>query len=344
MQAKDATSVAQPAGGVASRTQPVLDVRDLRMYLLTRWGTTKAVDGVSFQLRSGETLGIVGESGCGKSMLALTLVRLTPQPASRVMGGQVLLDGTDLLTLSPHAMQEVRGRKISMILQDPQQSLNPHFTIGNQLLETMRIHEPEAGRKELRSDAVDALQRLRVPEPLRRLKNYPHELSGGLKQRVVAAMAMAYTPQVLIADEPTTALDVTIQAQFLKLLRELQKETGVAIILITHSFGVVAAACDRVAVMYAGRIVEQGPVEDIFDRPGHPYTGALLESLPSVRERIGELRTITGQPPRLTDLPTGCYFAARCPLAMDKCRAQYPPVFEVAEGHTASCWKLEPQS
>jgi oligopeptide/dipeptide ABC transporter ATP-binding protein len=339
----ESTSVAETTSGAADEARTVLDVRDLAMYLYTRWGVTKAVDGVSFKLKAGETLGIVGESGCGKSMLALSLVRLTPQPASRVMGGQVLLDGTDLLALSSRNMQRVRGRKISMILQDPQQSLNPHFTIGNQLMETMKVHDAGADRGELKSESVAALQRLRVPEPVRRLKNYPHELSGGLKQRVVAAMAMAYTPQVLIADEPTTALDVTIQAQFLELLRELQKETGVAIILITHSFGVVAAACDRVAVMYAGRIVEQGPVEDIFDRPGHPYTRALLESLPSVREKVEALRTIKGQPPLLTSLPVGSYFADRCPLVMDKCRAQYPSTFDVGEGHTASCWKLEKQ-
>jgi oligopeptide/dipeptide ABC transporter ATP-binding protein len=337
----ETTSTVQTVSGAPSIGGTMLDVRDLRMYLFTRWGTTKAVDGVSFQLKSGETLGIVGESGCGKSMLALTLVRLTPRPASRVMGGQVILDGTDLLALSEHAMERIRGRKISMILQDPQQSLNPHFTIGNQLAETMRIHDEAADRRMLKGQSIDALQMLRVPEPARRLKNYPHELSGGLKQRVVGAMAMAATPRVLIADEPTTALDVTIQAQFLRLLSDLQKEMGVGIILITHSFGVVAAACDRVAVMYAGRIVEQGPVEDIFDRAGHPYTQALLGSLPSVREKVGELRTIKGQPPSLTDLPAGCYFAARCPVAMEKCRAQYPPVFDVGQGHTASCWKLE---
>jgi oligopeptide/dipeptide ABC transporter ATP-binding protein len=318
----------------------VLDVRDLRTYLYTRWGVTKAVDGVSFQLYEGETLGIVGESGCGKSMLALSLVRLTPKPAGRIVGGAVWLDGENLLDKTEREMRDIRGRKISMILQDPHQSLNPVFTIGDQLLEALRAHDRTADKRSLRQQAIDALSMVRVPAPERRLQNYPHEMSGGMKQRVVGAMAMAFRPRVLIADEPTTALDVTIQAQYLNLLRRIQRETNVSVIIITHDFGVVAELCDRVAVMYAGRIVEQGTVRDLFDHPSHPYTRALLGSLPRMERQVDKLVSIEGQPPALYDLPPGCYFAPRCPQATDRCRQEYPPTF--ANGrHAAACWLLE---
>ena len=326
-----------------SPDRPVLEVLDLHTYLFTRWGTTRAVDGVSFQLHAGEMLGIVGESGCGKSMLALSLVRLTPEPAARILGGQVLLEGTDLLSLPESRMRKLRGREISMILQDPHQSLNPVFSIGNQMEEAARVHERDVSRPEARRRAVELLKTVHVPAPERRLASYPHELSGGMKQRVVGAMAMTYRPKVLIADEPTTALDVTIQAQYLKLLRELKEQTGVAIILITHDFGVIAEACDRVAVMYAGRIVEQGPVRDIFDRPRHPYTRALLASRPRRDVAMERLAVIEGQPPSLTDLPLGCRFAPRCPYAVDRCREQYPDPYQVSPAHTAWCWRSEEQ-
>ena len=320
----------------------VLDVRELRTYLYTRYGVTKAVDGVSFHVRENETLGIVGESGCGKSMLAMSLVRLTPKPAARTVGGQILLDGEDLLTKSEGEMRDIRGRKISMILQDPHQSLNPVYTVGNQLVEAVGAHTEQKEARSLRERAIDALRMVRVPAPERRLSDFPHQLSGGMKQRVVGAMAIAYRPRVLIADEPTTALDVTIQAQYLNLMKQVQREMGVAIIIITHDFGVIAKMCDRVAVMYAGKIVEQGAVFDIFDKPQHPYTRALMASMPRVEARVKQLTSIEGQPPALFDLPNGCYFAPRCPHAADRCRHDYPPEFAVENGHVASCWMMEP--
>jgi len=319
----------------------VLEVTDLKTYLFTRWGTTKAVDGVSLYLYPGETLGIVGESGSGKSMLALSLVRLTPEPASRIVGGQVLLGGRDLLALSEKQMRDVRGKEISMILQDPQQSLNPVFSVGNQLREAIEVHDQNLTDEQAHERAVSALTSVHVPAPEERLRNFPHQLSGGMKQRIVGAMAMAYQPQVLIADEPTTALDVTIQAQYLRLLKDLQTRTGVGIILITHDFGVIAEACDRVAVMYAGRIVEQAPVAEIFDNPQHPYTRALLESRPKLDSTATRLRSIAGQPPSLTDLPEGCRFAPRCEYAIDRCQREYPPTLSMSDQHTAACWRSE---
>ena len=319
----------------------VLDVRDLRMHLYTRWGVTKAVDGVSFQLREGETLGIVGESGSGKSMTALSLMQLVPKPAGRIIGGQVLLDGEDLLKKSESEMRQVRGRKISMILQDPQTSLNPVFTVGNQMRETLPMKHKGEGRRSLLERAVDALRKTQVPDPLRVLSSYPHQLSGGMKQRVVGAIAFSSQPRVLIADEPTTALDVTIQAQYLRLLKDIQRETGVAILFITHDFGVVAKVCDRAAVMYGGRIVEQGTVRNLFIEPAHPYTQALLNSVPKMEGRVERLDSIEGQPPALFDLPSGCRFAVRCPHADERCHSQYPPRFQGPEVHVADCWRLE---
>ncbi|MGH8953125.1 MAG: ABC transporter ATP-binding protein [Acidimicrobiia bacterium] len=320
---------------------PILEVTDLRTYLHTRWGVTKAVDGVSFHLDPGETLGIVGESGSGKSMLALSLVRLIPEPAGRYEGGRVLLNGRDLLSLTEKQMREIRGKEISMILQDPQQSLNPVFSVGNQIREAIRVHDRSLDTDEAQAKAVAALESVRVPAPERRLRNFPHQLSGGMKQRIVGAMAMAYQPQVLIADEPTTALDVTIQAQYLRLLKDLQERTGVGIILITHDFGVIAEACDRVAVMYAGRIVEQGPIADIFDNPLHPYTRALLESRPRSDATAERLQSISGQPPSLNDLPAGCRFAERCVYVVDRCETEYPSTFLFEDEHTAACWRSE---
>ena len=319
----------------------VLDVRDLRMHLYTRWGITKAVDGVSFQLREGETLGIVGESGSGKTMMALSLLQLVPKPAGRIIGGQVLLDGDDLLKKTNSEMSRVRGSKISMILQDPQTSLNPVFTVGNQIRETLGMQFKGEGTRPLRKRAVDALDRTQVADPPRVLSSYPHQLSGGMKQRIVGAIAFSSQPRVLIADEPTTALDVTVQAQYLRLLKDIQRDTGAAILFITHDFGIVANMCDRTAVMYAGRIVEQGTVRDLFNSPSHPYTQALLASVPNVAELTSRLASIEGQPPALFDLPEGCRFAPRCAYADDRCHSDYPPEFHGPEGHTANCWRLE---
>ena len=318
----------------------ILEVEDLHTYCFTRWGVVKAVDGVSFSLRQGETLGIVGESGCGKTMTALSLLRLTPRPAARIVKGAIRLMGENLVEKTEREMRDIRGRRIPMILQDPQTSLNPVFTIGNQLIEAIQIHHQDR-RKSLVRRAIDSLKQVRVAAPDRRVEDYPHQISGGMKQRVVGAIAISCEPKVIIADEPTTSLDVTIQAQYLRLLREIQEQTNLAVIFITHDFGIVAKMCDRVIVMYAGRIVESGPVRDIFNHPSHPYTQALLKSVPTMDEDVERLYSISGQPPALWDLPAGCRFAARCPHADDRCRAEYPPSFQTAEGHQAACWMLE---
>jgi oligopeptide/dipeptide ABC transporter ATP-binding protein len=318
----------------------ILEVQDLHTYIFTRWGVVKAVDGISFNLRQGEALGIVGESGCGKTMTALSLLRLVPRPAGRIVKGKILLEGDNLLEKSEREMRDIRGRRISMILQDPQTSLNPVFTIGNQLIEAINIHH-KGGHRGLVRRAVDALKQVRVAAPESRVQDYPHQISGGMKQRVVGAIAISCEPRVIIADEPTTSLDVTIQAQYLRLLREIQEETNLAVIFITHDFGIVAKMCDRVMVMYAGRVVESGPVRAIFNHPSHPYTQALLNSVPTMEERVDRLYSIEGQPPALWNLPAGCRFAPRCPYAGERCRNEYPPVFSVGEGHTADCWRLE---
>ena len=314
-------------------------MKDLRTWLFTKWGVVKAVDGVSFTLAEGETLGLVGESGCGKSMTALSILKLQPRPAGRIVGGQILLRGQDLVPKSEGEMRAIRGRDISMILQDPMQSLNPVFTVGDQIAEAFRIHQGLHGRA-LWERARDMLSRVRIPSPEVRMRAYPHQMSGGMRQRVVGAVSLACRPAVLIADEPTTSLDVTIQAQYLRLLTRLQDEMGLALIFITHDFGIVAKMCDRVAVMYAGRIVESAPVRELFNHPQHPYTVALLSSVPRVDERIDRLTAIEGHPPPLHALPPGCPFAPRCRDARDRCRRDYPPEVTMADGHRVSCWNL----
>ena len=318
----------------------VLEVEDLRTHFQTRWGVVKAVDGVSFSLRKGETLGIVGESGSGKSVTALSLMRLVPSPPGHIVGGKVILDGQNILQLSENKMGQVRGSKIGIILQDPMTSLNPVFSIGNQVEEAIRIHQ-QIPRKSVLEKALDVLRKVRIPAPEARVKDYPHQMSGGMRQRVVGAISISCQPLVLIADEPTTSLDVTIQAQYLRLLNDIQEESDLALIFITHDFGVVAKMCDRVAVMYAGRLVEMGDVRDIFNNPSHPYTEALLASVPKMEEDVEKLYSIEGQPPTLHDLPTGCPFAPRCPYVMDRCREEYPPRTQVGNDHFAHCWKLE---
>ena len=318
----------------------VLEVKDLRTHIFNKNSVVKAVDGVSFNLSQGETLGIVGESGCGKTMTALSLLRLVPQPAGRIVSGEILLNGQDILTISEKEMRELLGRQISMILQDPQTSLNPVFTIGDQITEAISIIEKDS-KKNLFDKAVNALRKVNVAAPDSRMNDYPHQMSGDMKQRVVGAISMSGEPGVIIADEPTTALDVTIQLQYLRLLKEIQAETGLSIIFITHDFGVVARMCDRVAVMYAGRIIESGAVRDIFDAPSHPYTKALIASVPKMEEKVDRLPSIEGHPPLLSDLPVGCRFEPRCPVAKDKCRQEYPVEFSIKDGHTADCWELE---
>jgi oligopeptide/dipeptide ABC transporter ATP-binding protein len=319
---------------------PVLSVRDLRTYMFTRRGVIKAVDGVTFDLERGETLGVVGESGCGKSTLALSLMRAVPQPPARIVGGSISLDGEDLLTLAEPRMRALRGGKISMILQDPQASLNPVFTIGSQLTDVIVAHSSAQAERPW-NRAIQALRKVRIPEPERRMLSFPHQMSGGMKQRVVGAMSLWGGPTVLIADEPTTALDATIQAQYLRLLKDLQQASGTAIVFITHDLGVIAHMCDRVAVMYAGRIVEYTSATEIFRRPRHPYTRALLASVPRMEGSIDELRPVEGQPPDLSALPTGCHFAPRCPLADERCRATYPDMTEYDVGHSVACWHAD---
>ncbi len=318
----------------------VLEVRDLHTHFFLRRGVVKAVDGVSFSLKRGEVLGLVGESGCGKSLTALSLMRLLPKGGARTIKGEVLLGGENILQRTPAEMREIRGRRISMVLQDPQTSLNPVFSVGDQLREAIERRRRGASLPEIMKEAVAALRRVEIAAPEQRIGQYPHQMSGGMKQRVVGAIAISGEPEVLIADEPTTALDVTIQLQYLKLLKRLQAENGMAILFITHDFGVVGRMCDRVAVMYAGRIVECGPVKQIFEAPSHPYTRALIASVPKMTGAAGRLTTIEGQPPSLMDLPVGCRFASRCALVEQRCLDAYPGSVRVGEEHTADCWKV----
>lgn len=318
----------------------LLEVRDLKTYFFTRWGTVKAVDGVSFTLNQGETLGIVGESGCGKSITALSLVRLVPEPAGKIVGGEVLLNGDDLLRKSKSEMRRLRGKHITMILQDPMSSLNPVFKIGNQVAEGPSAHLKLRGRA-LMQRVVQLLRQVEIPAAAERTQNFPHQLSGGMRQRVVGAIALSCEPQLLIADEPTTSLDVTIQLQYLSLLKKIQEETGLAIIFITHDFGIAANMCDRVAVMYAGKIVERGTAGELFRSPQHPYTRALMGSIPSVEAKNERLDFIQGEPPRLYDLPLGCAFQARCTEQIDACKqASFPPHVELSKRHWVSCWRV----
>lgn len=318
----------------------VLQVEGLKTYFETRWGTVKAVDGVSFDLKKGETLGIVGESGSGKSVTMLSVMRLIPSPPGQIVDGRVLLEGQDLVPLSDKEMSEIRGSQIALIIQDPMTSLNPVFSIGNQVGEAIKIHQ-DIPKGTLVQRVLDVLRKVNIPAAETRVRDYPHQMSGGMRQRVVGAIGISCEPMILIADEPTTSLDVTIQAQYLKLLKELQEASDIALIFITHDFGIVAKMCDRVAVMYAGKIVEMGDVRDIFNNPSHPYTEALLASVPKLEEDVDRLYSIEGHPPMLHDLPPGCPFAPRCQYVMDKCSEAYPPEFNITDGHYAACWRLE---
>ena len=318
-------------------SSPLLVVEDLKTHFFTRQGITKAVDGVSFTLDAGQTLALVGESGSGKSVTCLSLVRLVPEPAGRIVGGRVLFEGENLLEKSAGEMRRVRGKRIAMVLQDPLTSLNPALTIGTQVSEVVRLHQGLRGSR-LHERVVEALSRLRIPAVSTRLRHYQHQLSGGMRQRVSSGIALSCAPRLLIADEPTTALDVTIQTQYLELLKEVQRATGVAVILVTHDFGIVAANADRVAVMYAGRIVEMGTTLQLFDNPAHPYTQALLRCLPDLDLRRRQLVEIEGQPPDLARLPPGCPFAPRCPRRQPVCEEAYPPGVTLEDGHVAHCW------
>jgi peptide/nickel transport system ATP-binding protein len=327
---------------MAEKPDIVLDVKNLKTVFFTNSGLFKAVDDISFTVRRGETLAIVGESGCGKSVTALSLMRLVPDPPGRIVGGSITLEGTELLALDEAAMRAIRGNRISMIFQEPMTSLNPVMRIGDQIVEAVRLHR-KVTSKEARDIAIEMLRLVRIPEPVRRAREYPHQLSGGMRQRAMIAMALACRPALLIADEPTTALDVTIQAQILALILDLQKELGTGLVLITHDLGVVAQTAQRVIVMYAGRKVEEASVESLFAAPKHPYTRGLMASIPAVPApgvaAQARLNEIPGTVPSLVRLPKGCAFAPRCTLAIKRCEAEYPPLIDFGGGHLAACWR-----
>jgi oligopeptide/dipeptide ABC transporter ATP-binding protein len=316
---------------------PLLRVENLEAQIRTRWGVVRAVDGVSFTVGRGETLGLVGESGSGKSMTCLSLVRLLPRGGA-VTNGKIVFDGEDLLAKSEREMRRVRGSRISMILQDPMTSLNPVLSVGTQVKEPIRLHQRLRGQAVARK-VLDALRLVKIPAPELRVNDYPHQLSGGMRQRVSGAIALSCEPELLIADEPTTSLDVTVQAQYLALLDEIRREHDLAIIFVTHDLGIVAKMCDRVAVMYAGSIVELVPVEALFDAPAHPYTKALLAALPQASGRERRLPTIAGQPPALDEALPACPFAPRCALADRRCHSEKPPHAVLAPEHSVTCWK-----
>jgi oligopeptide transport system ATP-binding protein len=314
----------------------LLAVTDLRTYFETEDGTVKAVDGVSFELKQGQTLGIVGESGSGKSVANLSIMRLIQNPPGRIVSGSVVFDGSDVLQLSTRAVRDLRGKRIAMIFQDPMTSLNPFMRVSKQLMEVTRLHLDHT-KAEAREHAIKMLEHVGIPDARQRVDSYPHEFSGGMRQRVMIAMALSCEPELLIADEPTTALDVTIQAQILELIKRLKEETGASVILITHDLGIVAGMTDHIIVMYAGKIFEQAPTAELFERPANPYTRGLLRSVPDPTDEQGQLYQIPGQPPDLAHLPPGCPFAPRCERAEDICRREFPPYVQLTPEHHSLC-------
>ncbi len=319
---------------------PILDVQGLCTSFFTDEGVVHAIDKVSFSLRKGETLGIVGESGSGKTVTSKTLMRIIPSPPGKITGGKVLFHGEDLVAASDKRMQQIRGNKIAMIFQEPMSALNPVFTVGWQIDESLRLHQKQLSKAERAQRVLEMLKKVKIPSPERRLKEYPHQLSGGMRQRVMIAMALACNPEILIADEPTTALDVTIQAQVLRLIGDLKTELGTAVILITHDLGVVAEVCDRVLVMYAGQVVEEASIDDIFHKPSHPYTRALLRSIPKRGKRVpgATFATIAGTVPDIKNLPKGCRFQGRCDVEQDRCRQEEPELVQVSPGQSSRCF------
>lgn len=318
-------------------SQPVLHIENLQTHFFTDRGQIPAVDGVSIKVHKGEVVGIVGESGCGKSVTSLSIMKLVPNPPGKIVGGAIRFKGEDLVTASEKRMREIRGNEIAMIFQEPMTSLNPVFTIGDQIGEAVRLHT-KASKKESRQRAIEMLIKVGIPRAEAIVDEYPHQLSGGMRQRVMIAMAMACNPELLIADEPTTALDVTIQAQILDLMRQLNREADTAVLLITHDLGVVAQMCHRVVVMYAGNVIEEGDVRTILKEPKHPYTIGLLNSLPKLEESQERLYSIPGNVPIPGSLPTGCRFAPRCEQAVDRCRQEMPELVAVGENHRSRCW------
>lgn len=329
------------ATGRSENMEPILQIQDLTVRFNTFEGRVQALNKMSFELAPGEVLGIVGESGCGKSVTAMSILRLLACPPGEIAGGKILFEGRDLLSLSDKEMRAIRGESIAMIFQEPMTALNPVFTVGDQIGEVLRTHKG-MNRKEALSGATELLHRVRIPDPAKAVKAYPHEMSGGMRQRAMIAMALACKPKVLIADEPTTALDVTIQAQVIDLMKELQDDEGMSVLFITHDLGVVANTANRVIVMYLGRIVEQATVEDLFNRPFHPYTQGLMESIPRVGDKLRgekkELVEINGTVPSLLNVPDGCKFNQRCPQVMERCRIEEPKLEEVSKGHLCRCW------
>ena len=319
-----------------SQNGNLLSVTDLRTYFETEDGTVKAVDGISFELKQGETLGIVGESGSGKSVANLSLMRLIPDPPGKIVSGSILFDGRDVLKLSPREVRDIRGKRIAMIFQDPMTSLNPFMRVSKQLMEVTQLHLGHT-KEQAREHAVKMLEHVGIPDARERVDSYPHEFSGGMRQRVMIAMALSCRPELLIADEPTTALDVTIQAQILELIRRLKAETGASVILITHDLGVVAGMTDHIIVMYAGKVFEQATTMELFERPGNPYTRGLLSSVPDPTDEQGKLYQIPGLPPDLAHLPPGCPFAPRCERAEAICQREFPPYVQLTPEHYSLC-------
>ncbi|WP_323971305.1 ABC transporter ATP-binding protein [Aeromonas hydrophila] len=329
---------ARDHGGDDQSKAPILEVRDLAVEFAVDDGKIKVLDGVSFKVAPGQTLGVVGESGCGKSVTSLAIMGLLPKPHGQVVAGSIRFQGEELLSLAPDQMYKVRGNRISMIFQEPMTALNPVQTVGDQLMEVFRLHRPDYSKAQRREAAIAMLQKVGIPDPAQRFAVYPHNLSGGMRQRVMIAMALACEPALLICDEPTTALDVTIQAQILELMKELQAQTGMAIIFITHDLGVVAELCDEVVVMYAGRAVEQADVFELFDHPRHPYTHGLMSSIPRLEDEPKSLlKTIKGQVPALHEMPAGCRFSNRCPHATEICVSAIPATEQLAERHGVAC-------
>ena len=333
-----ATEALDPAAAARMAERPLLEVRDLRTYFAVDGGEFRAVDGVSLTVGPGRTLGVVGESGCGKTVTALSILRLIPMPPGRIAGGEILFDGTDLLKLRPAELRERRGNQISMIFQEPMTSLNPAFTVGDQISESILRHR-QVTKAEAKEHAIEMLRRVRIPSPERRYDEFPHKLSGGMRQRVMIAMALACDPKLLIADEPTTALDVTIQAQILDLMRQLREETKAAIVVITHDLGVIAEIAHEVMVMYAGKVVERAEVATLFQNPQHPYTIGLLGSIPKLSADQSRLATIEGAVPNPLAMPRGCRFHPRCPFAVQQCRAEEPPLRQIRSDQYAACWR-----
>ena len=325
---------------IQDNSVPLLEVKNLVVDFAIEKGSVRALSGISFSVRKGETIGLVGESGCGKSVSAMSIMRLLPQPHGKIAEGEILFNGEDIVKMKPKRLHELRGHRIGMIFQEPMTALNPVLRVGQQIEESFLLHFPEMNSAQRRARALELMQKVGIPEPEKRLDVYPHQLSGGMRQRVMIAMALACEPDLLIADEPTTALDVTIQAQILELIKKLQRENGMAVIFITHDLGVVANFCDRVAVMYAGRIVEEAPVADLFKSPAHPYSRGLMKSIPLLTHpQKTRLDIIKGQVPALADMPKGCRFANRCPHATSQCESTPPPEEQVSPNHRVACFE-----